>query len=74
MFYNVDTAIGRVLQTASLDSVPSLPHPCGSSVGLPLCYVPLPHLALPGSPYPQKMDYFCASAVILYSIYLCCVR
>lgn len=35
MFYNVDTAIGRVLQTASLDSVPSLPHPCGSSVGLP---------------------------------------
>lgn len=22
----------------------------------------------------QKMDYFCATAVILYSIYLCCVR
>uniref|UniRef100_A0A672P7V1 Post-GPI attachment to proteins factor 3 n=1 Tax=Sinocyclocheilus grahami TaxID=75366 RepID=A0A672P7V1_SINGR len=22
----------------------------------------------------EKMDYFCASAVILYSIYLCCVR
>ncbi|KAF5920814.1 hypothetical protein HPG69_003609 [Diceros bicornis minor] len=25
------------------------------------------------SPCPQKMDYFCASTVILHSIYLCCV-
>ncbi|XP_078080398.1 GPI-specific phospholipase A2-like PGAP3 isoform X1 [Mustelus asterias] len=26
------------------------------------------------TPLTEKMDYFCASSVVLYSIYLCCVR
>ncbi|NXH12651.1 PGAP3 factor, partial [Bucco capensis] len=26
------------------------------------------------TPPPQKLDYFCASAVVLHSVYLCCVR
>ncbi|NWW16993.1 PGAP3 factor, partial [Falcunculus frontatus] len=26
------------------------------------------------SQIPQKLDYFCASAVVLHSVYLCCVR
>ncbi|XP_075027672.1 GPI-specific phospholipase A2-like PGAP3 isoform X4 [Calonectris borealis] len=28
----------------------------------------------PPAPLPQKLDYFCASAVVLHSVYLCCVR
>uniref|UniRef100_A0A8C3JEE8 Post-GPI attachment to proteins factor 3 n=1 Tax=Calidris pygmaea TaxID=425635 RepID=A0A8C3JEE8_9CHAR len=33
----------------------------------------LPRVSHP-APIPQKLDYFCASAVVLHSVYLCCVR
>lgn len=55
------------------------PSPGGSSLG-PTLHEALstsysPHTGpSSSSPCPQKMDYFCASTVILHSIYLCCVR
>lgn len=66
------------LDYGQASAAPPAPIPGGSSVGSALhealSITTLLTPALTSSPCPQKLDYFCASTVILHSVYLCCVR
>ncbi|KAF4787534.1 Post-GPI attachment to protein factor 3 [Turdus rufiventris] len=69
VFHTRDTALTEVREwhPQSVPKAPRGPVPDPS---------PASHTASMAQPsqIPQKLDYFCASAVVLHSVYLCCVR